>query len=521
MKNTWRVGLVLFGLSLIFSMLICSGLATDTAKRYQMTRAIWTGELPVEPADLINNQFSLGVNGVPQYPYNIGQSIFMLPGDIITTTGLKLVKVSSNVEPILRNYLVALLTFPLISALVILLGYNILLELGFKLKAAVLGALSLLFASTFLHHTQTHQENSLIMLLIFVGMYYHLRWLKQGHWLYLVIASGFVGFLIEVRITNIASIIGETIFIGLAILWRKEPEQGYRRRFTIFLIAQLAGTGLFFFLERAYNFRRFGSWTSTFLSEWINQGFLNESWTEYPRLLSVWNVLFSPERSLFVYDPLLIVLIVIVLLRHFQIEIGGNHYRASYLIAGIVMLAGYLMGYSNWIGWTGGIGWGARYHVPAVHFLILLAVPLVLEYSAHLKRVWRWLLFALVFLAGLVNVISLFLVVSYEMVQHFCLNGTNFYVWQRLVNLVSFATGQLKVETQCIIYGVYFDSKQNDLAPTLNFLPFRAAEFLPTSLSAILLIVWLLGVAFCLSGFIWFIRSINLGAKKITGARTG
>src|ERR1700709_460497 len=81
----------------LFTFLIQSGeLGTsDTTHRLQVTHSLWTGEAQVAPSEY--PEFGLQGRGGRLYAwYGIGQSLLMLPADLISSAASKL--------PLWRNY---------------------------------------------------------------------------------------------------------------------------------------------------------------------------------------------------------------------------------------------------------------------------------------------------------------------------------------------------------------------------------------------------------------------------------
>ena len=177
----------------ITTILISTGSlnSIDTLHRLQVTRSLWT-DAPqvieeVLPDDVANKSTAFrgtvtySVIGRDQKRYvtwGIGQSLVMLPADIMAQTlidkispeqrvvGETKAEISAQSQPQYSHPqpkvvgIISYLTFPLINVLAIIASFYLLKNLEFTTSQSIYGALSLLFCTTFLHYSQTHQENN-------------------------------------------------------------------------------------------------------------------------------------------------------------------------------------------------------------------------------------------------------------------------------------------------------------------------------------------------------------------------
>jgi hypothetical protein len=449
----------------------------------------------------------------------MGQSIFLLPGDLVATGIFTLIHQRNTlVEYVLEEGLVSMLTFPLLSASTIVIAFLLLLELEFSLLPALYGAITLFFGTTFLHYSQVHQENSQLIFLVLASYYMHLLWLRQKRILPLVIGAALLGCSLLFRLTTAADIVSETLFILLLLTWRsskfKDLYTSFKTNFkTIctFLLVQFFVCTIFFSIDRLYQYKRFGEWTTTYIDVFARQvrqqmlaasAYIDPKWPfNLDRLTGLSNVLFSPEKSLFIYDPLLLVLLGVVVLRHFKLGTGRlNYIRRAYLVAGIVCLGLYLYGYSNVIFWGGDSSWSARYHTNPVQMLCLLAVPLFVEKFADLKKIWQWLITTLIGLALFIQLMSIIFPYPLEVVQQGC-GGTSFRLGQRVLNLVAFLTGGIKINPQCTA----LNSPQFEAPYFWSFLDYTTQSFSPIT-NMIIGISWLLLAIWAIQKFITLLR---------------
>src|SRR5262249_34322211 len=139
--------------------------SADTVRRLQTTHSFWTSEPAVLPQDY--PEFGVHGRGGKLYAwYGIGQSLLMLPADIVGTglEELPLFKDYRGNDPRVRDIFVSYSLNILLNVLTGLVCLRFLEMLGFNLKQAAAGVLALLFCTTHWHYAQNMMENNYIML---------------------------------------------------------------------------------------------------------------------------------------------------------------------------------------------------------------------------------------------------------------------------------------------------------------------------------------------------------------------
>jgi hypothetical protein len=430
----------------------------------------------------------------------MGQTILLVPADYLAWQTLNLFKIDDpEVNENVRETLVTNLTFPALTAATIALSFLLLVELNFSLVIALLGAIFLFFGTTFLHYSQVHQENSQIIFLDIGGYYMLLKWVRLNRWLHLVIGSALFGTLLLFRITAFADIVAGAVFVTLVLFWKEKPDFSKEaiRRFVRFGLTFGGVVGFYFLLDRLFQYYRFGSFTSNYISVMVDQlktgefiyhpngNIIPPDWPyNLPALTGIVNVLFSPEKSIFIYDPLLIVLGLTVLIRHFRLDtIRGENQKKAFVLSGVVCLLIYLVGYSKVEFWGGDDAWAARYHTSPVQLLCLLAVPLFLEIAPRLNMLARVGIKSLIGLACFFQLCSIVFWVSLEIQQHYCGIGTDFRVVQRIITIIQVFSGTYNPPADCV--GVQADN-------LIIFWPFQITmTYLPAVLKPALTYGWL------------------------------
>src|SRR5277367_6182095 len=151
----------------------------DTMHRLQTTHWLWTSEPQVFPADY--PEFGLHGRGGRLYSwYGIGQSLLMLPADLVGTWIAHWhVFADYEDDPAVRSIVASYSTNILVNVLTAIIAFRLLRQLLFSVKESVAGVLALMFCTTHLHYTQNMMENNYIMLLTLTGFSYQFEWLRS------------------------------------------------------------------------------------------------------------------------------------------------------------------------------------------------------------------------------------------------------------------------------------------------------------------------------------------------------
>jgi hypothetical protein len=493
----------------------------DTMHRLQTTHWLWTSEPQVFPNEY--PEFGLHGRGGRIYSwYGIGQSLLMLPADIVGTW-ISHWRIFSNYEddPAIRSIVVSYSTNILISVLTALAAFRFLCQLRFGARGSVFGVLALMFCTTHLHYTQNLQENNYIMLLTLVGFSFQYEWLVTGSRRALLIGSTALGLNLLTRITTALDIAAVGLFL-LLVLWLKPGDVSSKIRFRAIFrrfseYVKVAVPVYFFFvvIERGYNFYRFGSWTGTYLPIFAREQKLQDPTlpANFPWSTPFWEgflgPLFKPEKSIFLFDPLLVLSIVLLALLWRELT---REVRA-YSVAALLMLVAYMSFYARYAYWAGDFSWGDRYVATAVEFVALLAVPLLLTYRGSLNKfVWRGGL-ALIATSFVIQIASLAFWLPLEIYQSENMGHPMFIIALRFKNIVAFALGKMQA------WGLITEAMGQDPwdyvhITTWNFLPFllRRVGAAPKWAVDAVFAVWiasLAGLAVC----VWQLKTIRSLSK--------
>jgi hypothetical protein len=481
----------------------------DTMHRLQTTHWIWTSQPQVFPNEY--PEFGLHGRGGQLYSwYGIGQSLLLLPADLIGTW-IAHWHVFSNYEddPAVRSIVVSYSTNIVVNVLTAIIAFRLLRQLSFRVKESIVGVLALMFCTTHLHYTQNMMENNYIMLLTLVGFSFQYEWLRTGDRRPLVIGSSALGLNLLTRLTTGLDLIAAGIFL-LAVLWFEHaPGRELWRRFLDYCKRAAPVYGFFFAADRVYQFYRFGSFTNTYVSLFAKEQRLqdptlppNFPWST-PFYEGVLGPLFKPEKSIFLFDPLLALALILLVLLWKRL---GPEVRA-YAVTSLVLLVGYISFYARYSYWAGDFAWGDRYVSTAVELFAFLAVPLLLRYRENLgKVIWRGAL-VLIAISLIIQIASLFFWLPLEIYQMETLGHPTFVIALRFENIAAFALGKMDA------WGLNTDAMTWDQwdyvhITTWNFLPFllRRVGAAPRWAVDMAFAMWFAGIA-ALAGVIWRLPS--------------
>jgi|SRR5579862_1104393 len=452
MTSPWRLRLrdPLFLLCLtagLLAFVVQSGeLGTaDTMHRLQTTHWLWTSQPQVFPNEY--PEFGLHGRGGQIFSwYGIGQSLLMLPADLVAT-GIAHLPIFSGYEddPAVRSIIVSYSTNILVNVLTVLIAFRLLRQLRFSVNQAVLGILALMFCTTHLHYTQNMQENNYIMLLTLTGFSFQYEWLRTGSFRALFVGSLTLGMNLLTRVTTGLDLIAAGIFL-LAVLWLEQTRgRALVQRVISYCKVAVPVYGVFAIIERLYSFYRFGSFTQTYIPIFARESRLqdptlpaNFPWST-PFHEGVLGALFKPEKSIFLFDPLLVLALalLLVLWKRLSVEVR------AYAVTSLLLVAGYISFYARYTYWAGDFAWGDRYVSTAVEMVALLAVPLLLQYRPNLSRwIWRGSL-ALIAVSFIVQLASLAFWLPLEIYQMETLGHPTFVIALRFKNIAAFTLGKM------------------------------------------------------------------------------
>jgi hypothetical protein len=488
--------------------------SADTMHRLQTAHSFWTSEPPVFPNEY--PEFGVHGRGGKLYDwYGIGHALLLLPSDVMGTylERLPIFADYRGNDPTVRNIFVTYTTNILLSILTVLVAFRFLQLLGFSIPHSVAGVLALLFCTTHLHYTQNMMENNYICLLTLTGFCFQYEWLRSGSKRALLIGSGAFGLNLLTRLTTMVDLVAGAVFL-LLVYWFDRVPAGTNARAGTGVLAEpplshrgqrasriglvepsstmalvpnprFAETALtylktalpiylvFLFLDRLYQFYRFGNWTTTYVHYFTIEHRLQNSslpakypW-ETPFHVGFFGPLISIDKSIFLFDPLLVLTILLALFawKYFSSEIK------AYVATALLLVLGYICLYATYTVWSGDFAWGDRYVSTAVELAAFISVPILLKYRAQLGPLfWRGGV-ALIAISLVIQLASLAFWMPLEIYQGDDFGHPQFVIWLRLKNIAAFALGKMDawgLNTDAMTY----DQWDFQHITTWNFLPF-------------------------------------------------
>jgi hypothetical protein len=478
--------------------------------RLQTTHWLWTSEPQVFPNEY--PEFGLHGRGGRIYSwYGIGQSLLMFPADLVAT-GIAHWRVFSGYgdDPAVRSIVVSYSTNILVNVLTALVGFRLLRQLRFSVRESVVGVLVLMFCTTHLHYTQNMMENNYIMLLTLAGFSDQYEWLRTGSKRALFVGCAALGLNLLTRLTTGLDLLAAGIFL-LLILWF-EHVRGLElwRRFFAYCKIAAPVYAFFLVLDRLYQFYRFGSFTNTYVSIFAKEQRLqdptlppNFPWST-PFYEGFLGPLFKPEKSIFLFDPLLVlaILLLFVLWRRLSPEVR------AYGVTSLLLLFAYISFYARYTYWAGDFAWGDRYVSTSVELAALLAVPLLLHYREKFSAwIWRGGM-VLIAVSLIIQIASLAFWLPLEIYQMETMGHPTFVIALRFKNIAAFALGKMDA------WGLSNESMTQDAwdyvhITTWNFLPFllRRVGAAPGWVAEVAFAVWGAALA-ALAWILWHLRRV-------------
>jgi hypothetical protein len=380
----------------------------------------------------------------------------------------------------------------------VLVAFRLLRQLRFTVRESTFGLLALLFCTTHLHYTQNMMENNYIMLLTLAGFSFQYEWLQTRSRRALLVGCAALGLNLLTRLTTGLDLMAAGIFLLLVFWFQQVRGRELWQRFVTYCKVAAPVYAFFILVDRLYQFYRFGSFTNTYVSLFATEQRLQEPtlpanfpWST-PFFEGVLGPLFKPEKSIFLFDPLFVlaIVLVIILWKRLSPEVR------AYGVTSLLLVLGYICFYARYTYWAGDFAWGDRYVSTSVEMAALLSVPLLFRYRANMSA-WIWRAGILLIAVSLViQLASLVFWLPLEIYQMETLGHPTFVIALRFKNIAAFALGKMDA------WGLNNESMTQDAwdyvhITTWNFLPFllRRVGAAPRWVVDTAFVVWGAGIA--------------------------
>ncbi|MFI5107082.1 MAG: hypothetical protein ACHP79_19330, partial [Terriglobales bacterium] len=266
--------------------------------------------------------------------------------------------------------------------------------------------------------------------LVLCGLWAVRRYQREQRASWVALAGAVCGFAILIKLSS---------FLEAAVIALFAIAAGAnRKRFLAGFIPPLACA---FALERWYQYVRFGDFFSTYTGIFAKQLRPVNAPPSYPFSYPFWKGFFgalsSGDKSILLFDPLLVVLLLVVVWSWRNLD------RSLKRVLGwlTLLLILYVGGSAKFYAFGGDVAWGDRYVVMPVQLLCLFAVPLLLAQSKTLPASGKMALWTIVAASILLQAASTTLAPNLEVVQR-RMGYDNGVIWNRAVNLVQVARDQ-------------------------------------------------------------------------------
>jgi hypothetical protein len=275
-----------------------------------------------------------------------------------------------------------------------------------------------------------------------------------------------------------------------------------------FLILALA-------IDRIYQFDRFGTWTDTYLDrrELQQLSLHPETPPNWPWINPLWDgvylLLFSPERSIVLFDPLLLLTFWLMLRywRYIALPIR------TFVIIAVLLLGGYVCFYAQFFPPGGAFSWGSRFTTTPVILISMVAVPLLLAMWTRLSLFEKALAVIVIGLATIVQLLSVTLWYMLEEAQ-ISDTGSGFFIGMRLVNLLAITLDKVQdwhLATPSV--------GSRYLKP--NFLPFLMDKYVSPTVAHTLQLIWSAAVVLAMAAAVRLTLLCLRFERQVARGRSG
>ena len=377
----------------------------DTDLRLRMSHAWWTHSEEVSrtlPKPTSREDIESGVIGVGAKRYifyDPGQSLLMLPADWFASKLTRWIPPAN--DKAFRTAFVSWLIFVPLNLALVLAGFWLLRLFGFEERLAALTIIVWLLGTTVLPYAQVAFQNNQVLLFVIAAHAFVLAWVRNHRQGWVALSGAAAAAALLMRATSAIHVFTIGLFLLACIaLAKQRPRQAVE-----VLGCWLAGFLPLALAGRIFDYARYGSWLTTGQSVWLKQVNTDPIFSGLPSLpehfplvndahVGILGVLFSPAKSIFLYDPLLLPCMIV----------GGLAWKTlsphlrCYVVLAILNLVMHIALTSRFDFWHGDWAWAARYHITSVDMLLVALLPSVIRYALQAPSSVAWLLRAAILL---------------------------------------------------------------------------------------------------------------------------
>lgn len=367
--------LIFFAALFFFAIFAPAGhMPSDTKYSLATAQAISRGHLNIQPSEQLT-YCSRGKNGLFYSKYGPGYALMFVPSAVIAHFFSRYTTMNEDQ----LHQILSSLTNTILAPICILLFISIMHKSGFSTGVILVSSLLIALCSPLLPYSKINHAElpTALLLLLFAWVWNDCKTLtlKDG-----LIMGAISSLLILLKIGNIISVIVICVCCLFYIVKRRSTKTA-----AVVSIALPLLTLLLLIMMNKY---RFGSWIN------FGYGQEQEAFTT-PVLSGLFLSVISPSKSMFIFAPLLIVLIA-----GFVKAFPG---RKRFHLPILILFLSNLLFYSCWHDWHGGWSWGPRLIIPVV-ILMHMYLPYGIRMIAQVK--------VLLFRNALISIVALLIIMA-------------------------------------------------------------------------------------------------------------
>jgi hypothetical protein len=466
----------------------------DTGVRWSVARQIVRHGCFNLEDDFNTYNYAVGIDGKRYSFYGLGQILLFVPVTAAAFAAQSCLHLSASACDFAAQFVASSLLFPAIGAMVVYVFYRLVLLLGYNSKTAVLTSLVLAGATMLFHYSVSSQEQPQIALLLLAALAFVVKNRREPCFFYVWMIWVFFGLAVLFRLPSLMTF-GPLCAVAVIDELVRSP---YKFKVLAkWAAAALIGMSAFLLLIGWYNYIRFGSPLENGYALSTATSIGGHKLFESNPIYTLPAMLFSPGKSIFLYNPVL-------LLIPFAVP-GFFKKERALTFAILAAVAGNFIFYSFFTAWAGDYAWSVRY---TVDVLPLIVLPLASLLAGPIKRSKAITLGAVIAVSVLIQIASVIYNFNLEFVQnpnHSIIPDS--YVWdfsqshlvKRFENIARHIAGKQDFSSVPVQHEEPFLLKKNTnenivkYTYSVNFFPFKAYNALHSKkLFFLLLGVWVL-----------------------------
>lgn len=503
-------GRLLFFAAFCFYCLLSPGnLSGDTEVRWSVCRQfVRTHGFEIE--DTVSTRFyAAGIDGKRYSFWGPGQQAILLPFAYIGLFLEKNIGITEHQADLCAQFLAAVFLFPCLGAITVWLLFRLVVLLGYNKKKALITAAIFGFATMHVHYTVFAHEQNQVALLLLVQCWCMVKIFQENRFGHIWLLCAAMGLCLFFRLS---SAIETTLMVVGAFFFavtsqRTCPWYAIVKKWAC---AFLLGAVPFILALAWYNYIRFGSFFENGYGLASDAMFGGISAFQSNPLESIPAILFSPGKSIFLYNPVLILFVFCFY--------GFYRRHTPVAVALLAVIIGNILFNSFHTTWAGDYAWSCRYQSAV---LPLLAIPIVCFLRFPRRKLIKYFYFSLAILSCVMQVVSVTYSFNLEFVQnpnHGLIPDAYVWKWEEshlvkrfenialhVLNKREFTTASVMDEDPYLLR-TNATAEQVKKAYAVNFFPFKAKAYgLSGGLVYVLMFIWIVLFVF----FFFFVMKLR------------